>query len=374
MKPVVVPTTDVNSESALLTEWLAGDRAYVRKDEVIAEVETSKAVIDVAAPQDGFVLHGAPVGAQVPLSDPIALLFDDLDELEHHAAAAAAVAEAAATNGHGLRASAPARRRAEELGVDIGAIAVSGLITVKHVEEAAAAQAAGQNLPDPLTAPAGVQRVLLIGSGQGAQQVMEIFAARGDQAAVGILDDDAARWGALVEDVPVVGGAQRLEELFAAGTFDAALVSISTSVPARRKFRALLDGLGIPMANAIDPTARIARDVQMGGGNVICAFCHFGAATVVGENNFISAYNSFDHHNVLGCDSSTGPGVMTSGDVRLGDGVRLGTGIFVEPHVTLGDDAKVASGAVITTSVPAGHTVKTKLVTTTVVPPRVPVG
>ena len=107
---------------------------------------------------------------------------------------------------------------------------------------------------------------------------------------------------------------------------------------------------------------------------MICAFCHIGTGAVVGDNNFISAYNSFEHHNVLGSDSSTGPGCMTSGDVRLGDGVRLGTGIFVEPHVELGDDARVASGAIITSSVPAGHTVKTKLVTTTVVAPRVPVG
>jgi sugar O-acyltransferase (sialic acid O-acetyltransferase NeuD family) len=374
MKPVIVPTTDVNSETALLTEWHVEDRSFVRKDEVIAEVETSKAVIDVAAPEDGFILQGAPVGATVPLTAPIALLFGALDELERHAAAAAEVAAAASSNGHAARASAPARRRAEELGVDIDALPVSGLITVKHVEEAAAAQASARDLPDPLPAPDGVQRVLLIGGGQGAQQVMEIFAARGDMVAVGIVDDDAARWGAVVEDVPVVGGAARLEELFTLGTFDSAIVAISTSVPARRKFRELLGRLGIPMANAIDPTARIARDVQMGGGNVICAFCHFGASTVVGDNNFISAYNSFDHHNVLGDDSSTGPGCMTSGDVRLGDGVRLGTGIFVEPHVTLGDEAKVASGAVITASVPAGHTVKTKLVTTTVVPPRVPVG
>ena len=93
MKPVIVPTTDVNSESALITEWYVEDRAQVRKDDVIAEIETSKAVVEVTAPEDGFLLHGAPVGAQVALADPIALLFDDLAELERHAEAAAAVAD-----------------------------------------------------------------------------------------------------------------------------------------------------------------------------------------------------------------------------------------------------------------------------------------
>jgi len=110
--------------------------------------------------------------------------------------------------------------------------------------------------------------------------------------------------------------------------------------------------------------------VTFGTGNVVCAFCHFGVDTVVGDNNFLSAYNSFDHHNRLGSDSSTGPACATSGLVELGDRVRLGTGIYVEPHVHLGDDVQVASGSVIVASVPAGHTVKRRVVTTAVVPPR----
>jgi acetyltransferase-like isoleucine patch superfamily enzyme len=59
---------------------------------------------------------------------------------------------------------------------------------------------------------------------------------------------------------------------------------------------------------------------------------------------------------------------MTSGLVELGDRCRLGTGIFIEPHVVLGAGVQVASGAVIVGSVPANHAVKTRAITTTVVP------
>src|SRR5262249_483989 len=127
---------------------------------------------------------------------------------------------------------------------------------------------------------------------------------------------------------------------------------------------------GIPLANAIDPTVRIAAGVTFGKGNVVCAFCHFGVGTVVGDNNFLSAYNSYDHHNRLGSGISTGPACMTSGLVVLGNRVRLGTGIYVEPYVELGDDVQVASGSVIVTSVSAGHVVKRRVVTTAVVPGR----
>ena len=146
--------------------------------------------------------------------------------------------------------------------------------------------------------------------------------------------------------------------------------SPSDSVPARARLREALAANGIPLANAIDPTARIAADVTFGTGNIVCAFCHFGVGTVVGDNNFLSAYNSYDHHNRLGSDIATGPACTTSGLVVLGDRIRLGTGIYVEPHVEIGDDVQVASGSVIVASVPAGHAVKRRTVTTVVVPRR----
>ncbi len=56
--------------------------------------------------------------------------------------------------------------------------------------------------------------------------------------------------------------------------------------------------------------------------------------------------------------------------VELGDRCRLGTGIFIEPHVHVGAGAQIASGAVIVSSVPPDHAVKTRVVTTAVVPIR----
>jgi len=200
--------------------------------------------------------------------------------------------------------------------------------------------------------------------------VIDILRAAGSGTAVAVVDDDESRWAGEVMGVPVVGGFERLVKLFGDSAFDTAIITISTSVPARTRLREALASNGIPLANAIDPTARIAGGVTFGTGNVICAFCHFGVDTVVGDNNFVSAYNSYDHHNRLGSDISTGPACATSGLVILGDRVRLGTGIYVEPYVELGDDVEVASGSVIVASVPAGHVVKRRVVTTAVVPRR----
>jgi acetyltransferase-like isoleucine patch superfamily enzyme len=378
MKPVMIPTSDVNSETAVVTNWRVPDRALVQAGDLVAEVETSKAVLEVATPDSGYLLHGADLGEQVSLAEPLAFLFPTVAALEEHAARRAqAAAQAAAQTGDAARATAPAIRRAAELGVDLVAIGAGDLVTVKMVEAAAGngARDPARELPLPLDAIDVAERVALIGAGLGATQVIDIFAAgTTGQQAVAIIDDDESRWADSVAGVPIVGGRRRLETLFADGWFDSAVVAIGTSVPARTRFRRLCRDLGIPLTNAIDPTTRICSGVELGTGNVICAFCHFGVATRVGDNNFISAYGSFDHHNVLGSDIATGPGCKTSGVVRIGDRVRMGTGIFVEPHVEIGDGVQVASGAVIVTSVPAGHAVKRRVVTTTTVPIRTVAG
>jgi acetyltransferase-like isoleucine patch superfamily enzyme len=374
MTAVHVPTSDVNSEFGVIVAWEAEDRAGVEAGDVIAEVETSKAILEVSAPESGILLHGAPLGSEVRLTEPIGHLFGDIAALEAFLAERAQQLAALAATDDGVRASEPARRRAAELGVDLATLGSGGgLVTVRMVDEAAATATPAEPAADlraPLQAPAGVQRIALIGAGLGATQVIDILEQGAEQRAVGIVDDSAERWGDDVLGVPVIGGSDRLGALHEQGEIDAVIIAISTSVPARTRLREFCQIRGIPLANAIDTSARIGRGVVMGTGNVVCAFCHFGVEASVGDNNFFSAYNSFEHHNVLGSDISTGPACVTSGLVTIGDRVRMGTGIFIQPHVELGDGVQVASGAIVLSSVPADHTVKTKVTTTSVVPLR----
>jgi acetyltransferase-like isoleucine patch superfamily enzyme len=373
MTAVTIPWTDVNDDSATVVEWHVEDRGEVRAGTPLVDVETAKSAIEIESPSDGLVLQLVPVGAEVSIGEPVAHVFEDEAALAAFEEARAQAAPSAPAPGDEVRASDKARARAQELGVDLSTISGDGLITVKDVEAAAgtaAEQTPPTDLPNPLPGDGKSKRLLLIGAGLGATQVLDILAEAEGMEGVGIVDDNSAVWGRDVEGVPVVGGTDQLRSHWESKGFDAAVIAISTSVDARARLRELCRGAGIPLANVIDPRSKIASGVTLGEGNVICAFTHFGTGTQVGDNNFISAYNSYDHHNVLGSDISTGPGCMTSGEVRLEDRVRLGTGIFIEPKLTLGEGVIVASGSVIVRSVPAGHAVKTKVVTTTVVPIR----
>jgi sugar O-acyltransferase (sialic acid O-acetyltransferase NeuD family) len=341
----------------------------------LAEIETSKSALEIEAPGDGFVLQLFALGQKVSVGEPIAYLFPSEDALTAFVNEREAAVASPLHSDNSARVTAKARQRAIELGVDIGSLTGTGLITVKDVESAAArtsvsTRAEPAELAEPLSIEPPMRRLLIIGAGLGATQVFDILSESEDRAAVGIVDDDPAHWRREIAGVPVVGGSSRIAQLWESQSFDAAVIAISTSVTARARLRALCQTAGVPLENVIDPRVKISAGVTLGTGNVICAFTHFGTETQIGDNNFISAFNSFDHHNVLGSDISTGPGCMTSGEVHLGDRVRLGTGIFIEPKLTIGEGSVVASGAIVLRSVPPNHAVKTKVVTTTVVPIR----
>jgi acetyltransferase-like isoleucine patch superfamily enzyme len=199
-------------------------------------------------------------------------------------------------------------------------------------------------------------KIIIIGAGLGATQVMDILQSR-QRANISelvpcLIDDDEKLWGTTQHGVRVIGGSDLLEELADKHEDYVAVISISTSIRARMLLSDKCIAAGIPLATVYHATSYIGPTVRMGVGNVICAYCHFGAHTVVGDNNFFSAYNSFDHHNVIGNHCSTGPANATSGIVEIGSRVRLGTGIHVEPHWKIGDDSFIASGCLIREDIP----------------------
>jgi pyruvate dehydrogenase E2 component (dihydrolipoamide acetyltransferase) len=140
-----MPEVAANAVEAVLQSWpIAENTAYATGD-VIATVETEKAVVDVEAEKDGVVLKTLVAeGAEVQVGDPIALIGDpgekpaDLDALlaELGVAAgepepevvAASVASAGSGNGSGGRVfSSPlARRLAKEAGLPFETISGTG--------------------------------------------------------------------------------------------------------------------------------------------------------------------------------------------------------------------------------------------------------
>ncbi len=374
--PLVIPQEDVNSEGAVLTAWLVPEGAAVKKGQPVCEVETSKMVFEVTAPGDGWLVRGEEMQAHVAFNTPIGFIAENETEIAPAREQWQAQSNPASTptpeDGGARKITNGARRLMEEHGLAAAQLPDKAIITERDVrllvDEQAdyfspldRARAHVERARAPAEGGPAVQRTLILGAGRGAMQVMDILQHDPRVQVIGYLDDDRKLQGEAIYGLAILGPIQLAEAMFREQRFDAAIISVSTSNPVRRRWYEWLKSFGVPLVNAIDPTAKINRGVSLGEGNVLCAFVHIGVETRLGNNNFISAYNSIDHHNLWGSHITTGPGVVTSSRAQVDDDVKMGTGIFIQPGVKIGQGAQIASGAILTQSVPARHVAKTRV-------------
>jgi pyruvate dehydrogenase E2 component (dihydrolipoamide acetyltransferase) len=72
---IIMPQGGQDITEGLIVRWIKAEGELVRKDEVICEVETEKAVFEVVSPVDGILLKIlAPAGAKVPIFSLIGIV------------------------------------------------------------------------------------------------------------------------------------------------------------------------------------------------------------------------------------------------------------------------------------------------------------
>lgn len=143
--PVVMPKQGQSVESCIIAAWKKQPGDPVRAGEVIAEVETDKAIVEVESPADGVltqIVHAA--GDDVPVMQVIAYIgAPDEAALPSEVAAPAPVAAPPTAATAASPASPRARQMAAAQGVDLASITGSGphgRIIARDVTAAAASR------------------------------------------------------------------------------------------------------------------------------------------------------------------------------------------------------------------------------------------
>jgi sugar O-acyltransferase (sialic acid O-acetyltransferase NeuD family) len=104
--------------------------------------------------------------------------------------------------------------------------------------------------------------------------------------------------------------------------------------------------------NAVHPSARIARDVQMGKGIAIMAGVTVNPGTRIGDFCYLNTNASVDHDNVLEPFSCVQPNAATGGNVRLGELSVLAMGVTVVQGISIGQDSIVGAGSTVLDDIP----------------------
>lgn len=143
-KEVRLPQLGQTMEEGTIVGFTAKLDGEVKKGDVIFEVETDKATLEVESPAEGFVKSIlVEVGQTLPVGEPILVLGDKDEEvpqsfIDSLKVQAAAVTEPAGVAGK-IRVSPRAKKLAKDLGVDLATVTgtgPAGKITEQDVKEA----------------------------------------------------------------------------------------------------------------------------------------------------------------------------------------------------------------------------------------------
>lgn len=349
---------NVSDNKFLVTKLHQQNGSEVKAGDLIYSIESSKASKDVTAPCDGFIFfaNGVKEFEEYPANYLIAQIVDANENPFAKVLETTEVTEITKETKEEVNviATKEALSLAAKHGVDLSKIDAEYITKWDVLEYIKLLDLGtfGYN--------STIKRVALIGAGLGAMQVIDLISHLDGFRAVALYDDTPEKQGTFVYGVPVVGKIdfESITMDYKMGKFDYIVNAISTSNEFRKKCFDELTALEVPYCNLIHPSAVIGHYVTMGTGNIVLPFTHIGPNTVLGNDCFLTAKASIEHHNVVGSHVTCGPSVMTSGCVTIGDCVRFGTGVFVEPHVEIGDNCLIASGTIVTNNVPENTIVR----------------
>ena len=126
MSDFLMPSLGADMESAVLMEWLVKEGDHVTKGQVIAEVETSKGVIDIEVFEEGIIDKLlVKEETECTVGTPLAHI------RTHDETPALPTIE----KSERIKASPAARRKAKEMGVEIAGLAATGEVNLAAIEK-----------------------------------------------------------------------------------------------------------------------------------------------------------------------------------------------------------------------------------------------
>ena len=192
-------------------------------------------------------------------------------------------------------------------------------------------------------------RLLLLGAGGHAKEMLAALDAAGQLCKVGaLIEEDAVHVPRSLRGIPVLGAAHLNHQ-----NRDTVKLIGAMGSPARRTWLENLEARGFRFASVLHPQSVIAESVEIGDGVYVGAGSVISVEVRVEKHVLINIGATISHNSVLRSYCSISPGVHIAGTVEVGAQVFVGIGASVIEGVTIGDRAVVAAGACVIDDVPS---------------------
>ncbi|MEK9496134.1 condensation domain-containing protein [Photorhabdus sp. P32] len=204
---VILEKISANDETMLITEWLVKDGDYVNAGQLIAQVEASKAIMEIHSPLSGYLLKRYQAGDEVAVGNIIAEIVQEPTSAQNKEDHKASIFQEDSNNTT-VRFSKTAIAYLAQRKIDPLKLGLSGLITLDHLKQHLVIEEQIQSPPTAtvLTKPNESDKTLSLAENIITTEPIEVS----KQAEIRILSE--AQNGSLPSSVTVQFNSTRLRE------------------------------------------------------------------------------------------------------------------------------------------------------------------
>jgi sugar O-acyltransferase (sialic acid O-acetyltransferase NeuD family) len=356
---VILPKLGMNTESATILSWRKREGDIVAVGDVLAEVETDKAVIELEAETAGILRRLlANEGDAVPVNGPIALIgtadedlstFDDVTSQPIFATTSHVERIYQAWKSPVSPTGQPANGHKAASASSNGTVSTANRLDPEAIRERLAKRgilAGGSTEPEIART-----RLVIYGSGLGAKQLLEVTRLISEIEVVGLIDDNPDLLGATLGGVRVVGGFSALADLVSRNEIDGVALSFHSEIR-KKVHERIKTELNVRILPLVDPRAIIGMDVRIDDGALVEAGAVIGPGTIIGEGTIVDVGVTVAHDCLLGPFSHLSPGCSLSGVVCLKENVLVGVGAALNSTITIGRGVIITPGSAVMNDVP----------------------
>ena len=360
---VTIPLLNPNEPEALLVSLPISEGQQVAQGDRLCTLETTKSTADLLAEASGYIVGLRAEKGQMlragemlcflaesptwrPPVEPVAHLVGD--EIETHATSSTADIPS------NLRITQPALSLVRQARIGFDQLPRDRLVTESLVrslleslpistqEKGARGEAA---LFDPTA-------ILIFGGGGHGKTLIELLRALHTYRLVGVVDD-GMHSGDTVLDVPVLGGAEVLPDVYAQGVRLAVnAVGGIGNVSVRIRVFQKLSQAGFVCPALVHPAAFVEPSAYLSPGVQVFAHAYIGSAARLGFGCIVNTGAIVSHDCILGDYANISPGAMLAGEVQIGSSVLIGMGATVNLRVKVGATARIGNGSTVKEDVP----------------------
>lgn len=346
---IFVPVENANDESVTIVAIKYDQGALVKNGDIVYEIETSKSIVEIEAPADGYFFSHYPVNGAVIPGKVCGYIGDQEKYIPFVINAGIPSSE---SNKFSIRALNLIKKHKLDLSVFSSLSRVKESDVTNYILNTSKLD---ELPPHQLTSDCFKgEHLVLWGAGLQSVVVLDLLASLGKLGIVKCIIDQLPKV-ADIQGIPVISSS-RFDELITLGASNFHICIGSTT--AKSAVGEKLKSKSIKTSSLIHPTAHVSPSASIGEGVYIGPFVYIGPEVGLGNFSQINNCSSIAHHSKLGQYVMISDACHIGGTVQIGDNSLLGIGVIVNRDIQIGDNVTIPSGEKIFTNILSGSNVK----------------